>query len=186
MSTDSHMPTQSHQEDPNLKKRKSSATTEQRVGDKLGEFNSPHHQRILTMCQPMVTKACQLNIVIQSMKRPQKDYLRQEAWHDDKFYEDYGDNYNVGQAYHGGYYGNQQGNKALDKINVVPKPQASTYKSWPKKEDTPKVAFQDHSQHKVEEKGKLITNLTRCFKYNSVGHIAISCPTKRTLIIMKM
>ncbi|KAI5663986.1 hypothetical protein M9H77_23309 [Catharanthus roseus] len=77
MSTDGHMPTQSHQEgssDPSrmnfnetlrsmqqsiegltrqfqsvardveeLKKGKSSATVEQRVGDNLGIFNSPHH-----------------------------------------------------------------------------------------------------------------------------------------------
>ncbi|KAI5681842.1 hypothetical protein M9H77_03070 [Catharanthus roseus] len=48
--------------------------------------------------------------------RPQEEYPRQEAWHDDKFYEDDGDNPNIGQAYHGGYYGNQQGDKALDKI----------------------------------------------------------------------
>ncbi|KAI5681902.1 hypothetical protein M9H77_03130 [Catharanthus roseus] len=61
---------------------------------------------------------------------------------------------------------------------VVPKPQESTHKSWPKKEDTPKVAFKDHSKPKVEEKGKLITNLTRCFKCNRLGHIA----TKRTFV----
>ncbi|KAI5653103.1 hypothetical protein M9H77_30290 [Catharanthus roseus] len=65
---------------------------------------------------------------------------------------------------------------------VVPKPQASTYKSWPREEDTPKVAFKDHSKPKVEEKGKLITNPTRCFKCNGVGHIAINCHTKRTLV----
>ncbi|KAI5672384.1 hypothetical protein M9H77_12748 [Catharanthus roseus] len=66
--------------------------------------------------------------------------------------------------------------------SVVSKPQASTYKSWPKKEDTPKVAFKDHSKPKVEEKGRLITNPTRCFKCNGMVHIAINCPTKRTLI----
>ncbi|KAI5672283.1 hypothetical protein M9H77_12647 [Catharanthus roseus] len=59
---------------------------------------------------------------------------------------------------------------------------ASTYKRWPKKEDTPKVAFKDHSKPKVEEKGKLITNLTRCFKCNGVGYMAINFPTKRTLV----
>ncbi|KAI5681643.1 hypothetical protein M9H77_02871 [Catharanthus roseus] len=48
--------------------------------------------------------------------RPQEEYPRHEAWHDYNFYEDYGDNSHVGQAYHGGYYGNQQGDKALDKI----------------------------------------------------------------------
>ncbi|KAI5653339.1 hypothetical protein M9H77_30526 [Catharanthus roseus] len=44
---------------------------------------------------------------------------------------------------------------------MVPKPQASTYKSWLKKEDTPKMAFKNHSKPKVEEKGRLITNPTR-------------------------
>ncbi|KAI5650427.1 hypothetical protein M9H77_36432 [Catharanthus roseus] len=66
--------------------------------------------------------------------------------------------------------------------SMVPKSQASTYKSWQKKEDTPKVAFKDHSKHKVEEKGRLIPNLTGCFTYNGLGHIAINCPTKRTLV----
>ncbi|KAI5672374.1 hypothetical protein M9H77_12738 [Catharanthus roseus] len=104
---------------------------------------------------------------------------------------------------------------------VVPKPQASTYKSWRKKEDTPRVAFKDHSKPKVEEKRKvdhqsnkafasrafviptpttdvfnqgfngyfkllsystLITNPIRCFICNCLGHIAINCPTKRTSI----
>ncbi|KAI5648852.1 hypothetical protein M9H77_34857 [Catharanthus roseus] len=115
--------------------------------------------------------------------RPQEEYPRREPWYNDNFYEDYGDNPNVGQAYHGGYSGNQQGNKAFDKSkSVVTKSQASTYKSWPKKEDTPKVAFKDHSKPKVEEKGRLITNPTRCFKCNGVGHIVINCPTKRTLV----
>ncbi|KAI5664051.1 hypothetical protein M9H77_23374 [Catharanthus roseus] len=47
--------------------------------------------------------------------RPQEEYPRQEAWHDDNFYKDDGDNSNVGQAYYGGYHGNQQGDKALEK-----------------------------------------------------------------------
>ncbi|KAI5667741.1 hypothetical protein M9H77_17594 [Catharanthus roseus] len=50
------------------------------------------------------------------------------------------------------------------------------------KEDTPKVAFKDHSKPKVEEKGRLITNPMRCFKCNGVGHTAINCPAKRTLV----
>ncbi|KAI5658035.1 hypothetical protein M9H77_26828 [Catharanthus roseus] len=58
--------------------------------------------------------------------------------------------------------------------SVVPKSQASTYKSWPKKEDTPKMAFKDHSKPKVEEKGRLVTNPTRCFKCIS----AINCLIK--------
>ncbi|KAI5667940.1 hypothetical protein M9H77_17793 [Catharanthus roseus] len=65
---------------------------------------------------------------------------------------------------------------------MAPKPQASTSKSWPKKEDTFKVTFKDHSKPKVEEKGKLITNPTRYFKCNEVGHIAINYPTKRSLV----
>ncbi|KAI5676535.1 hypothetical protein M9H77_07485 [Catharanthus roseus] len=66
--------------------------------------------------------------------------------------------------------------------SVVPKPQGSTYKSWPKKEDAPKVAFRGHSKLNVEEKGRLITNPTGCFKCNVVGHVAVNYPTKRNLI----
>ncbi|KAI5649455.1 hypothetical protein M9H77_35460 [Catharanthus roseus] len=152
--------------------------------------------------------------------RPQEEFPRHEAWHEDNLYKAYGDNPNVGQAYHGSYYDNQQVDKALDKIkwkvpsfkgesdlnislhlerqvenllmvriynnlvkvklvvaefsayalhclpfskSVVPKPQASTYKSWPKKEDTPNVAFKDHSKAKVEGKRSLIMNPTWCF-----------------------
>ncbi|KAI5664779.1 hypothetical protein M9H77_24102 [Catharanthus roseus] len=47
---------------------------------------------------------------------------------------------------------------------VVFKPLMSTYKSWLKKYETPKVAFKDNSKPKVEEKGRLITNPTRCLK----------------------
>ncbi|KAI5672361.1 hypothetical protein M9H77_12725 [Catharanthus roseus] len=68
---------------------------------------------------------------------------------------------------------------------VVFKPQASTYKSWPNKEDIPKVAFKDDYKLKVEKKRRLITNPTRCFMCNSVGHIAINCPTKRTLVVSR-
>ncbi|KAI5652356.1 hypothetical protein M9H77_29543 [Catharanthus roseus] len=158
MSTNGHLPTQSHQQGTKLKKRKSSATTKQRVGDNLGRFNSPHHQR------------------------PYVNVPRHETWHEDNLHEDYGENPNVGQAYHGGYYGNQQGDKALDKSNVVPKPQAFNYKGWPKKEDTPKLAFKGHSKLEVEEKIKLITNPTRCFKCNGMGHISINFLTKRALV----
>ncbi|KAI5676369.1 hypothetical protein M9H77_07319 [Catharanthus roseus] len=34
---------------------------------------------------------------------------------------------------------------------------------------TPKVAFKDHSKPKVEEKGKLITNPTRCLRCNDLN-----------------
>ncbi|KAI5664032.1 hypothetical protein M9H77_23355 [Catharanthus roseus] len=66
--------------------------------------------------------------------------------------------------------------------SVVPKPQESTYKDWPKKDKTHKVVFKDNSRPKVEEKSRLITNPTRCFKCNGWGHIAINCPTKRALV----
>ncbi|KAI5676941.1 hypothetical protein M9H77_07891 [Catharanthus roseus] len=72
--------------------------------------------------------------------------------------------------------------RTIKTLSVVQKPQASTYKSWPKKEDTLKVAFKDHSKPKMEEKGRLITNPTRCCKCNGVEHIAINYPTKRTLV----
>ncbi|KAI5658041.1 hypothetical protein M9H77_26834 [Catharanthus roseus] len=150
--------------------------------------------------------------------RPHEEVPRHEAWREDNFFEDFGEDPNVGD-------------RALDKIkwkvpsfkgemenlfmvrnysdivkvklsiaefsgyridlsktnlpfsrSVVPKPQASTYKSWPKKEDTPKVAFKDHSKPKVEEKERLMANPTRYFTCNGVGHIAINCPPKKTLI----
>ncbi|KAI5664501.1 hypothetical protein M9H77_23824 [Catharanthus roseus] len=50
-----------------------------------------------------------------------------EAWHEDNLFEDFGEDPNVGQAYHGGYYGNQQEDKALDKIKW--KDKGITY-SW--------------------------------------------------------
>ncbi|KAI5681760.1 hypothetical protein M9H77_02988 [Catharanthus roseus] len=66
--------------------------------------------------------------------------------------------------------------------NVVHKPQTSTYNSWPKKDETPKMAFKDNLKPEVEEKGRLITNPTRYSKCNGVGYIAINHPTKRTLV----
>ncbi|KAI5663869.1 hypothetical protein M9H77_23192 [Catharanthus roseus] len=185
ISTDGHLPTQSHQgetSDPTrmnlnetlrdveeLKKGKSSAIMEQRVGDNLGRVQARGGRRG--------------GLGGRRYHRPQEEFPRYEAWHGGNLYEDYGDNPNIGQAYHGGYYGNQQGDKALDKIKwKVPSFKASTYKSWPKKKDTPKVSFKDHSKPKVQEKGKLITNPTRYFKCNGVGHIAINCATKRTLL----
>ncbi|KAI5671345.1 hypothetical protein M9H77_11709 [Catharanthus roseus] len=48
--------------------------------------------------------------------RPQEEFPRHEAWHEDNLYEEYGDNPNIGQAYYGGYNSNQQGDKSLDKI----------------------------------------------------------------------
>lgn len=42
--------------------------------------------------------------------------------------------------------------------NVVTKPQVPTYKTWPNKDDTPKVAFKDIEKPKVEENGRLVAN----------------------------
>ncbi|KAI5649356.1 hypothetical protein M9H77_35361 [Catharanthus roseus] len=87
----------------------------------------------------------------------------------------------------------KQGNKSVEeyrqklelytlRLNLEEDKNASISRSWPKKEATPKVAFKDHSKSKEEKTGKLITNPTRCFKCNGVGHIAINFPTKRTLV----
>ncbi|KAI5681028.1 hypothetical protein M9H77_02255 [Catharanthus roseus] len=96
-----------------LKKGNNSATMQQRVRDNLGGFNSPHHQRpfdnVSTYAYHDVPGG-------RGHYRPQEEFPSHEAWHEDNLYEDYGDNPNVGQASHGGYYGNQQGDKALDKI----------------------------------------------------------------------
>ncbi|KAI5653811.1 hypothetical protein M9H77_30998 [Catharanthus roseus] len=70
-------------------------------------------------------------------------------------------------------------------IQELKKVKTSTCKSWPKKEDTPKLAFKDHSKPKVKEKGRLIINPTRFFKCNIVGHNAINSPTKRTLVFIE-
>ncbi|KAI5667718.1 hypothetical protein M9H77_17571 [Catharanthus roseus] len=84
----------------------------------------------------------------------------------------------------GQFVWNLQWDKALDKIKwKMSSFKASIYKSWPKKESTPKVAFRDHPKPKVKKKGRLITNQTRCFKCNGMGHIAINHPTKRTLVL---
>ncbi|KAI5675892.1 hypothetical protein M9H77_06842 [Catharanthus roseus] len=166
---------------------------EQRVGDNLGGYNSPHHQRpydnvstygyhdmpvqhshpihdIGYQGRPQHKGGRRGGLGGKGYHRPQEEYPKQEVWHDDNSYEDFGDNPHVGQAYHGGYYGNQQGDKALDKI----KWKLPSFKS----DSDPN----DHSKHKMEEKGKLITDPTKCFKCNGVGHIAINCPIKRTLV----
>ncbi|KAI5653651.1 hypothetical protein M9H77_30838 [Catharanthus roseus] len=90
------------------KKGKSNATMEQRVGDNLSGFNLPHHQRPFDNVSTYRYH--------DMSHRTQEEFPRHEAWYDDNFYGDYGDHPNVGQAYHGAYYGNQQGHKALDKI----------------------------------------------------------------------
>ncbi|KAI5677057.1 hypothetical protein M9H77_08007 [Catharanthus roseus] len=152
---------------------------EQRVGDNFRGINSPYHQRSCNNMstqgyhdmsahshypfheggfqgRPQVRGGRKGGQGGRGYYRPHEEVPRHEAWHEDNLFEDFGEDPNVGHAYHGGYYGNQQGDKALNKIkwklNVVPKPQALTYKSWPKKKDTPKVAFKYHSKYKVEEK----------------------------------
>ncbi|KAI5663931.1 hypothetical protein M9H77_23254 [Catharanthus roseus] len=150
---------------------------EQRVGDNVGELNTPHHQRpfdnVFTygyrdmpvqhsyqfheggyQGRPQVRGGRRGGLGGRGYYRPQEELPRHEACHEDNLYEDYGDNSNVGQAYHGGYYSNQQRDKTLDEIK------------W-----------------KVPSfKGRLIANPTRCFKCNGMGHIAINCPTKRTFV----
>ncbi|KAI5652243.1 hypothetical protein M9H77_29430 [Catharanthus roseus] len=147
VSTDGHMPTQSHHEGTNnpsrmnlketlrdvedLKKGESSATIEQRVGDILGGFNSRHHRRPF-------------------------DNISTCGYHDTPV----------------------QNSHPFHEVGYQGRPQ---FRGGRRGEDTPKVAFKYHSKPKVEEKGKLITIPTRCFKCN-VGHIAINCLTKRTLV----
>ncbi|KAI5666839.1 hypothetical protein M9H77_16692 [Catharanthus roseus] len=75
-----------------LKKGKSSATMDQIVGENIGGFNSPKNQRPF------------FKIFIHSMKVDIKETTK---------------NPNVGQAYRDGNYGNQQWDKALDKINCM-------------------------------------------------------------------
>ncbi|KAI5652472.1 hypothetical protein M9H77_29659 [Catharanthus roseus] len=133
ISTDGHMPTQSHQEGPSdpskmnlnktlrdieeLKKAKRSATMEQRVGDNLGGFNSPYHQRpydnvstygyhdmLVQHSHPIHDFGYQGRpqhrvgrrggIGGRGYHRSQEVYPRGEAWHDDNFFEDDGDNPN--------------------------------------------------------------------------------------------
>ncbi|KAI5676875.1 hypothetical protein M9H77_07825 [Catharanthus roseus] len=48
--------------------------------------------------------------------RPHEEVPRHEGWHEDNLFEDFGQDPNVGKAYNSGYYSNQQGDKALDKI----------------------------------------------------------------------
>ncbi|KAI5653076.1 hypothetical protein M9H77_30263 [Catharanthus roseus] len=109
-----------------LKKGKSSAIMEQRIGDNLGGFNSPHHQRpfddVFTyryhdmpvqnyhpfrevgyQGRPQFRGGRRGGLGGRGYHRPQEEFPRYEAWHEDNFYDDYGDNPNVGQAYHGGY-----------------------------------------------------------------------------------
>lgn len=57
-----------------------------------------------------------------------------------------------------------------------------SYKTFPKNDDGPKVAFKDSAKPKVEDKGKLNLGHTRCFKCNGIGHLSNTCPNKRALV----
>ncbi|KAI5667964.1 hypothetical protein M9H77_17817 [Catharanthus roseus] len=146
MSTDGHLPTQSHQEgtsDPTrmhlnetlrstqesieglarqfqnvardvkeLKKGKSNATMEERVGENIGGGYQG---------RPQVRGGSRGDLGGRGYHRPQEEFPRHEAWHKDNLYEDYGDNPNIGQAYHGGYYGEDSGTNlfkgGVDNVN---------------------------------------------------------------------
>ncbi|KAI5676262.1 hypothetical protein M9H77_07212 [Catharanthus roseus] len=95
MCTNGHMPTQSYQEGSNEPSMSWISRRSQVRGGRRGGLGGRRYYR------------------------PQEEYPRHEASHNDKFYENYRDNPNVFQAYNGGYYGNQQGDKALDKIIVL-------------------------------------------------------------------
>ncbi|KAI5668631.1 hypothetical protein M9H77_18484 [Catharanthus roseus] len=56
--------------------------------------------------RPQVTSGRRGGLGGRGYHRTQEEFPRHEAWYEDNLYEDYGDNPNVGQAYHG----------ALDKI----------------------------------------------------------------------
>ncbi|KAI5649016.1 hypothetical protein M9H77_35021 [Catharanthus roseus] len=77
-----------------------------------------------------------------------KEVPRHKAWHEDNLFEDYGENSNIGQIENQRKKIGFSKNNLPSSKNVVPKPQASTYGSWPKKEDTPKLAFKDNSKLK--------------------------------------
>ncbi|KAI5652758.1 hypothetical protein M9H77_29945 [Catharanthus roseus] len=179
-----------------LKKGKSSATIEQRVGDNFGGVNSPHHQRhydnmstqgyhdspvhnpypfhevgyqgrpqardgrrrgqeaIMVInkgirlsikssgrCQASSGKVIQMYSLIGNdkwriMVRNYSDIVKVKL-----FIAEFS-----GDALHWW--------ERVVTQSVVSKPQALTYKCWPRKEDTPKVALKDNPKPKVEEKGR--------------------------------
>ncbi|KAI5671384.1 hypothetical protein M9H77_11748 [Catharanthus roseus] len=189
-----------------LKKGKSSGTMEKRVGDNLHDFNSPHHQRLFNN---MSTYGYHDMLIQHSHPIYEGAYERRQQFRDGRRGGLGGRGYHNHKKI---IQGKKHGKTTLIKImeiilmlakhtmevamvinkgikllikssgSAVPKPQASTYRSWPKKEDNPKVAFKHRPKPKVEERGRLITNPTRSFNCNGVTHIAINCPTKRTLV----
>ncbi|KAI5664590.1 hypothetical protein M9H77_23913 [Catharanthus roseus] len=176
MSMDGHMHTQSHQEgtsDPSMMNLNETLRSIKQSIAKLAkdveDIKKGGHQGI-----PQVRGGRRGGLGGRGYYRPKEEYPRHEAWNDGNFYEDYGDNPHVGQAYHGGYYGNEQGDKALEKIKYKMPIFKGESDPNPKKEYTPKVAFKGHFKPKVEEKGKLISNPTRCFSAMAWGHIALS------------
>ncbi|KAI5653331.1 hypothetical protein M9H77_30518 [Catharanthus roseus] len=110
-----------------LKKGKSSATIEQRVGDNFVGVNSPHHPRHsesisiqgyhdmsvhnpYPFCEvgyqgrPQARDGRRGEQGGRGYYRPHEETPRQEAWRDDNLFEDFEENPNVGQAYYRGYY----------------------------------------------------------------------------------
>ncbi|KAI5676196.1 hypothetical protein M9H77_07146 [Catharanthus roseus] len=93
--------------------------------------------------------------------RPHEEVPRHEAWHHDNLFDDFGEDPNIFQAYHGGYYGNQQGDKALDKIKWnVPSfkgdsdPNMKKLKASNGNEDNGMVAYMEKAlKNKFEEYG---------------------------------
>ncbi|KAI5653959.1 hypothetical protein M9H77_31146 [Catharanthus roseus] len=86
-----------------LKKGKSSASMDQRIGDNFGVVNSPHHQRPydnmstqgyhdMSAYYPYPFHEGQGG---RGYYRPHEEVPRHKARHEDNLYEDYGDNSNV-------------------------------------------------------------------------------------------
>ncbi|KAI5653020.1 hypothetical protein M9H77_30207 [Catharanthus roseus] len=81
-----------------LKNGKSSATMKKRFRDNLGGFNSPYHQRPFEnvssgyLGRPQVRDGRRGGLGGRGYHRPQDEFQRHEAWHEDNLYEDYGDN----------------------------------------------------------------------------------------------
>ncbi|KAI5653940.1 hypothetical protein M9H77_31127 [Catharanthus roseus] len=122
-----------------LKRGKSSASMEQIIGDNFGGVNLPHHQRPynsmsthgyqdMSANNPYPFHAGGFQVTPQAIAgrrggqsgrgyyRPHEEVPRHEAWREDNLFENFGEDPYVGQAYYIGYYGTQQGDKALHKI----------------------------------------------------------------------
>ncbi|KAI5672156.1 hypothetical protein M9H77_12520 [Catharanthus roseus] len=114
MYTDVHLPTQSHQEGTSNPTRinfnETLRSMHQSIEGLARQFQSGYQGR------PQARGGRRGGLGGRGYHRRQEEFPRYKAWYEDNLYEDYGDNPNVGQEYPGGYYGIQQGDKALDKI----------------------------------------------------------------------